>query len=123
MELKTKVIIQQDGRKYMGEGVLWLLEGIAETGSLLSAARKMGLSYSKARMMIDRLEKETGRCMIERKKGGADRVGADLTPFALKYMSLYRDFEEAVRSDAGKRFSSFCSQIEKLMEEDDGQPV
>ena len=61
MELKTKTIILQDGRKFMGEGVLWLMEGIDETGSLLAAAKRMGLSYSKARTMMERLEKETGR--------------------------------------------------------------
>ena len=119
MELKTKTIILQDGRKFMGEGVLWLMEGIDETGSLLAAAKGMGLSYSKARTMMERLEKETGRCMIERKKGGAAHQGAELTSFAKEYISLYREFDDAVRKDAMERFSSFAEKVAKLSQEEE----
>ena len=119
MELKTKTIILQDGRKFMGEGVLWLMEGIDETGSLLAAAKRMGLSYSKARTMMERLEKETGRCMIRRRKGGASHQGAELTSFAKGYISLYRELDKAVREDAEKRFASFSEQVGRLQEKEE----
>ena len=79
MELSTKLyILDDDGNKFMGAGVLWLLEGIKETGSLLAASERMGLSYSKARGMLEHIEQATGHSMIDRRKGGADRKGAVL---------------------------------------------
>ena len=55
MELSTKLyILDSDGKKFMGAGVLWLLERVEETGSLLSASKSMGLSYTKARAMLER---------------------------------------------------------------------
>ena len=119
MELRTKTTILQEGRKFMGEGVLWLMEGIEETGSLLASAKRMGLSYSKARTMVERLEKETGRCMIRRRKGGASHQGAELTSFAKGYISLYRELDKAVREDAEKRFASFSEQVGSLQEKEE----
>ena len=119
MELRTKTTILQEGRKFMGEGVLWLMEGIEETGSLLASAKRMGLSYSKARTMVERLEKETGRCMIKRRKGGASHQGAELTSFAKGYISLYRELDKAVREDAEKRFASFSEQVGRLQEKEE----
>ena len=119
MELRTKTTILQEGRKLMGEGVLWLMEGIEETGSLLASAKRMGLSYSKARTMVERLEKETGRCMIRRRKGGASHQGAELTSFAKGYISLYRELDKAVREDAEKRFASFSEQVGRLQEKEE----
>ena len=117
MELSTKLYILDDaGGKFMGAGVLWLLENIEAKGSLLSASKSMGLSYTKARAMLDNLERNLRRPVIERRKGGAERSGAVLTPFAKEFISLYREFQDGVKEDAGKRFDSFLSSLDKLME-------
>lgn len=118
MELSTKLyILDSEGRKFMGAGVLWLLERVEETGSLLSASRSMGLSYTKARAMLDMLEANLGRPVLDRKKGGAERSGASLTPFARKYISLYREFQTEAKADAERRFEAFSASVDKLMEE------
>ena len=78
MELDTKLYITgSDGKKYMGIGVLWLLEEIDKSKSLRSASINMGLSYSKAYGMLKRLEEEVGRPFVERKRGGASREGLE----------------------------------------------
>ena len=118
MELSTKLyILDNDGKKFMGAGVLWLLERVEETGSLLSASKSMGLSYTKARAMLEALEKNLGREVLDRKKGGADRTGATLTPFAREYISLYREFQSEVKAEAQKKFEAFSSSVKELMEE------
>ncbi|MBO8436834.1 MAG: LysR family transcriptional regulator [Spirochaetes bacterium] len=118
MELSTKLYILDDnGQKFMGAGVLWLLEGVEETGSLLSAARGMGLSYTKARFMLESLEKGLGQKILDRKKGGAEHSGGTLTPFAKEFISLYREFQSEVKADAERRFRGFSASVEKLMEE------
>ena len=115
MELSTKLYILDDsGKKFMGAGVLWLLENIRETGSLLAASEKMGLSYSKARSMIDHLEESTGHAMVERHKGGADRKGAVLTEYAERYILLYSRFQEDAKADADERFREYLKELAKL---------
>ena len=120
MELITKLYVADDeGVKYMGIGVLWLMERIRDTGSLRQAAISMGLSYSKAYGMISNLEKNLGRTVIERKKGGSSNEGASLTPFALEYMKLYNEFQEEAKQAASGIFDIFRKKAEALMEEKD----
>ncbi len=122
MELSTKLyILGDDGSKFLGAGVLWLLESVEEKGSLLSAAKSMGLSYTKARAMLDNLERNLGCPVLDRRKGGAERSGATLTPFAHRLISLYRGFQDDVKAEADRRFSSFLLSLDKLMEEENEQ--
>ena len=119
MELDTKLYITgSDGKKYMGIGVLWLLEEIDKSKALRSASINMGLSYSKAYGMLKRLEEEVGRPFVERKRGGASREGLELTPFARNYMELYREFQTSAKVAAEKEFVSFREKVETLIEED-----
>ena len=119
MELDTKLYITgSDGKKYMGIGVLWLLEEIDKSKSLRSASINMGLSYSKAYGMLKRLEEEVGRPFVERKRGGASREGLELTHIARNYMELYREFQTSAKVAAEKEFVSFREKVETLIEED-----
>ena len=74
MELDTKLyLVDENGEKFMGIGVLWLLEEVGKGQSLRSASKSMNLSYSKAYNMIVKLEKTVGRAFVERKRGGINR--------------------------------------------------
>lgn len=119
MELDTKLyIIGSDGKKYMGIGVLWLLEEIDKSKSLRAASMNMGLSYSKAYGMLKKLEEEVGKPFVERKRGGASREGVELTSFARKYMALYRDFQASAKIAAEKEFVEYRKKVETLIKED-----
>ena len=119
MELDTKLYITGiDGKKYMGIGVLWLLEEIDKSKSLRSASMNMGLSYSKAYGMLKKLEEEVGRPFVERKRGGATREGLELTPFARSYMELYKGFQTSAKAAAEKEFVTFKEKVETLIKED-----
>ena len=119
MELDTKLYVTgSDGKKYMGIGVLWLLEEIDKSKSLRSASINMGLSYSKAYGMLKRLEEEVGKPFVERKRGGATREGLELTPFARSYMEIYREFQTSAKKAAEKGFVVFREKIDALIKED-----
>ena len=61
MEIKTKLyLVNGDGEKFMGIGVLWLLEHVGTSGSLRAAASALGISYSKAYAMVKNLEDQLG---------------------------------------------------------------
>lgn len=117
MELKIKLYVLDDtGEKYMGMGVLWLLEEMKTGCSLRSAALNLGISYSKAYHMISQLEKGLGVSVVERKKGGANREGAKLTPFAEKFINAYNAFQEETKAVTAQPFDRFKQAVASLVE-------
>ncbi len=48
INLKVKLYLENEQDKFMGIGVLWLLQKVQECGSLRAAALDLGISYSKA---------------------------------------------------------------------------
>lgn len=80
MELHTSVkIINAAGEPVLGNGAVWLLQHIAQTGSIRAAAAAMGMSYSKAWRIIRLLEGALGEPVLVRRKGGSAHGGAELT--------------------------------------------
>ena len=53
------VWLSKDDGKYFGPGVAMLIEGVKRTGSLSSAAKEIGMAYSKAWRIIKRSEEHT----------------------------------------------------------------
>ncbi len=122
MELSTKIYLLDDnGDKFMGIGVLWLLEAIEENSSLRQAAKKMNLSYSKAYGMLTHLEETLKHPIVERHKGGQSREGVQLTSFAKDFMNLYRNFQDKAKQEVNLCYNEFVADFQKLMEVEDGK--
>lgn len=122
MELEVKLyILDDEGKKFMGKGVLTLLEEIGRSSSLREASKRMDLSYSKAFYMLKHLEETVGRPLVIRKHGGAKREGIELTPFAKEYIALYLDFQKEAKEEAEKSFLLYKEKVEKLTEVYDGR--
>lgn len=118
MEIKSKVyVVNSRGEKFMGIGVLWLLTEIKKQGSLRSASKELGISYSKAFAMIKILEQELNVAVIERKKGGAHRVGSSLTPFGERFLVLYDSFQQDAKELLLCPFEHFSDRVEELIKE------
>jgi molybdate transport system regulatory protein len=117
MEVKVKLyLIDEEGDKFMGIGVLWLLEKIETEGSLRGSAASLGISYSKAYGMVRNLEKSLGVPVLVRKKGGASHDGATLTAFGRQFIGLYRDFQAASKGLVAGPFADFRTGLAKLLE-------
>lgn len=120
MELKTKLyLVDEEGAKFMGIGVLWLLQQIKIHKSLRKGAAELGISYSKAFAMVRNLESSLGVAMLDRKKGGANRDGATLTPFGEKFIELYDSFEQEAKATLEQPYKGFRQKLALLFEEDD----
>ena len=118
MELDTKLyLVDENGEKFMGIGVLWLLEEVGKGQSLRSASKSMNLSYYKAYNMIVKLEKTVGRAFVERKRGGINREGVVLTDFARSYMELYKEFQSKAKAAAKKEYEEYKQKLSHLMED------
>jgi molybdate transport system regulatory protein len=117
MELKTKLyLVDEDGEKFMGIGVLWLLQKVAEEKSLRKGAAKLGISYSKAFLMVRALEKELGVPVLDRKKGGAEHSGATLTSFGEEFIRLYDTFQTEAKKVVEEPYKRFSDGLAELLE-------
>lgn len=75
---------------YVGPGRADLLEGIAETGSIAEAAKRMGMSYRRAWSLVQALNEGFGEPLIETSRGGSGQGGATLTPAGAEVLAGYR---------------------------------
>lgn len=96
VEVKFRVWLVKDGRAILGKGGAELLKAILETGSIHAAAERLGYSYSFAWSYLRRIEERTGVKLIERKRGGQARGGANLTLEGKRLLDLYLKAEEVV---------------------------
>ncbi len=77
----------------LGPGKVRLLEQVAETGSIRGAASALKMSYRRAWLLLQALEKTFGATLIDTATGGAKGGGASLTGLGKKVVRLYRDME------------------------------
>jgi molybdate transport system regulatory protein len=89
------VWMEQDGVRFFGPGPYELLGRIAEVGSLHVAAATMGMSYRKAWVIVDRINRVMGRPVVVSQKGGMHGGGSTLSPEALELMERYQKLASA----------------------------
>ena len=83
-----------DGR-HIGHGKIRLLEMIAQHGSISRAAREMGMSYRRAWLLVDNLNRCFREPLVAAQVGGVKGGGASLTAFGRGVVEHYRAIEEA----------------------------
>ncbi len=74
----------------LGPGKIELLEAIERSGSISGAARAMGMSYRRAWLLADALNKMFDRVVISTLPGGAGGGGAEVTAFGRDIATAYR---------------------------------
>jgi len=83
--------------QWLGPGKADLLEGIADTGSIAAAGRRMGMSYKRAWGLVEGLNQMFGAPLVAASRGGAAHGGAGLTPLGAEVLALYRRAEAESR--------------------------
>jgi molybdate transport system regulatory protein len=90
-ELHLRVV---KGRiRAIGPGKIALLEAIRDTGSISAAARKLRMSYRRAWVLVDDLNRRLSKAVVEAAPGGKFGGGATLSPTGHKLVGLYREIE------------------------------
>ena len=85
---------------WIGPGKADLLEGIAETGSISGAGRRMGMSYKRAWGLAEALNGMFESPLVTASRGGPAHGGAELTEAGRAVLAHYRALQ-ARAAEAG----------------------
>ncbi|MFM0169585.1 winged helix-turn-helix domain-containing protein [Paraburkholderia sediminicola] len=100
-EVRFRMRIRSGDAVALGPGKVELLEAVREFGSISAAARSLDMSYRRAWLLIDELNRSLKSPATHSEQGGQSGGGCTLTPVGETIIRLYRDVEvEAQRSCA-----------------------
>lgn len=91
----------------IGPGKADLLDAVARTGSISGAARAMGMSYRRAWLLIDTMNKCFRAPLVETNAGGKGGGGAQVTAFGHDVLARYRAMEDKARAAVGCDLEDF----------------
>ncbi|HET9630245.1 MAG TPA: ModE family transcriptional regulator [Novosphingobium sp.] len=77
----------------MGPGKADLLDAIAGAGSISAAARLLGMSYRRAWLLVDAMNRCWDQPLVETVPGGSARSGAAVSPLGRQVLGWYRDLQ------------------------------
>lgn len=86
----------------MGPGKADLLEAIIEHGSISAAGRALGMSYRRAWLLVDEMNRCFDPVAVETIKGGGRERGARVSPTGLAVLKAYRDMEREASAIADR---------------------
>ncbi len=78
----------------IGPGKADILEGIKETGSIAAAGRRMGMSYKRAWLLVETMNRCFQEPLVETSRGGRAKGGAVLTTAGHEVLERYRRMEQ-----------------------------
>ncbi len=112
MKVAYKVWLDNKGKAF-GDGPCELIRRVEETKSLLRAANRMGMSYSKAWCLIQNLEKRLGFALLERRVGGPSGGGSKVTPQGVELLAHYELFQKEVKEALEKIYERHFGRFKK----------
>ena len=90
--------LQFDPEGRIGRGKIELLAHIKETGSISAGGRAMDMSYRRAWLLVDEMNRLFRAPVVESQRGGKQGGGAVLTPFGEALIAHYQAMEEKARA-------------------------
>jgi molybdate transport system regulatory protein len=94
------------GRHAIGPGKIKLLELIARSGSISAAGRAMNMSYRRAWMLIDSLNRCFRSAVVETQLGGTRGGGAALSALGRDVIAWYRAIERAATKASARQLAA-----------------
>lgn len=80
---------------HLGPGKADLLTGIDETGSIVAAGKRMDMSYRRAWLLVDAMNKMFKSPLVTKSKGGkGGGGGAELTALGREVLTRFRSMEQ-----------------------------
>ncbi len=102
----------------LGPGKVDLLEAIAETGSISAAARAMGMSYRRAWLLVDTMNRCFHGDLVTTVTGGRGGGGAKVTPMGLDVLRRYREMEAKAEASVYDEVAAFAELLTETARKD-----
>jgi len=92
-DVRLTVRVDFGSERALGPGKIRLLEAIRDTGSISQAGRVLDMSYRRAWLLVDDLNRCFREPAVTTQPGGAQGGGAALTRFGTALIEKYRAIE------------------------------
>jgi molybdate transport system regulatory protein len=99
----------------LGPGKIRLLEAIAKTGSISRAGRALGMSYRRAWLLVDDMNRSFRAPVVTTQPGGAKGGGAALTSFGLELIEKYRAIETRATAAAKPHLQALQNSLRRRL--------
>jgi molybdate transport system regulatory protein len=113
--MTTKIALRmrllRDDDVAMGPGKADLLDAIAATGSISAAARAMDMSYRRAWLLVDVMNRSFREPLVQGAAGGKQGGGAHVTEAGLKVLAAFRTMEAAALAAAKPHLEQLLQHI------------
>lgn len=104
LKLHARLMSGQD--IILGPGKADLLDAILSEGSISAAAKSMGLSYRRAWLMVDTMNKGFREPLVAASQGGRRGGGASVTPFGQTILADYRALQDDLEAVADRHYQN-----------------
>jgi molybdate transport repressor ModE-like protein len=102
---RLKVWIEtEDGRVALSEWRVSLLQAVAEHGSLVAAARALGIPHRTAWQRVQEMEVSLGVRLLDTTSGGVGGGRSRLSPAAQDFVRRYAELRAGLDDLVGERF-------------------
>jgi molybdate transport system regulatory protein len=89
----------------LGPGKIALLEAVERSGSIAAAGRDMNMSYRRAWLLIDSLNRMFDEPVVHASPGGANGGGAELSGLGRSLVAAYRAMEAETEAAIERHFA------------------
>lgn len=112
-KLKPQIRISFKKSIAMGPGKADLLDAIATTGSISAAARELGMSYRRAWLLVETMNKCFHEPLVITATGGQHGGGALITELGCDVVRRYRAMERKAAAAVEKEMGDFSALLAK----------
>lgn len=111
--LKIQARLMLDEEIAFGPGKAELLMAIQATGSISAAGKQLGMSYRRAWLLVDAMNRCFHQPLVETATGGNQGGGTRLTQLGLEILQRYQNLLLDIHTLGEKHFSEFAPLLRK----------
>lgn len=111
--IKIQARLMLEDEIAFGPGKADLLIAIQSTGSISAAGKHLGMSYRRAWLLVDAMNRCFQQPLVETATGGTQGGGTRLTPLGLDVIERYQQLQQDIRALGEKHFPEFKPLLRK----------
>lgn len=109
---RVRIRLDFDNGAQLGPGKVRLLELIDETGSIRAAGSRMTMSYRRAWLLADSVNRAFRTPAVTTRQGGPRGGGAELTAFGRRLVGAYRRMEARAGEGLAEEIAALTAALE-----------